>query len=295
MNFLKKLGTPFVALWRWIKETAWVQPLLIVGVIFAIIFSIPYITSGIQNLINSTESDLKYFENHMLSLEGCKNNEGNSQAEKFFDNFEAAQEAWNNEDKETARDLLDQYNSEDRFFLFLVQEECTGCSNVRDGLEYLTDNWDLLVNSGDSSNPTAPSLSWQSINVKETYDSDDYYSDNNTTPIQELTYTGSYYYFYRIAMTVASTTDYYHNITIANEGDVVDTQNAVYTNTEGLINPTSGMQTPTCILIDLTDSNDSPYLITSIFYSLAGSDEYGYADFLKDAWKSEGIFGSDYH
>ena len=44
MNILRKIATPFVAIWRWIKETAWVQPLLIVGIIFAIIFSIPSIT-----------------------------------------------------------------------------------------------------------------------------------------------------------------------------------------------------------------------------------------------------------
>ena len=41
MKILKVIATPFVALWRWIKETAWVQPLLIVGCIFAVIFSIP--------------------------------------------------------------------------------------------------------------------------------------------------------------------------------------------------------------------------------------------------------------
>ena len=50
MKFLKILDTPFVKLWGWIKDTAWVQPLLIVGCIFGVIFSIPYISKGIQNL-----------------------------------------------------------------------------------------------------------------------------------------------------------------------------------------------------------------------------------------------------
>ena len=35
--------------------------LLIVGIIFAIIFSIPSITKGIQGLINQSDSDLAYF------------------------------------------------------------------------------------------------------------------------------------------------------------------------------------------------------------------------------------------
>ena len=48
MKVLKILATPFIAIWRWIKETAWVQPLLIVGLIFGIIFSIPSITSWVN-------------------------------------------------------------------------------------------------------------------------------------------------------------------------------------------------------------------------------------------------------
>ena len=49
MKVLKILATPFIAIWRWIKETAWVQPLLIVGLIFGIIFSIPSITSWVKS------------------------------------------------------------------------------------------------------------------------------------------------------------------------------------------------------------------------------------------------------
>ena len=90
MNILKKIGTPFIAVWRWIKETAWVQPLLIVGIIFAIIFSIPSITRGIQGLVNQTESDLVYFSERQLSLEGSKVTEDHapdSAANIFFDDF----------------------------------------------------------------------------------------------------------------------------------------------------------------------------------------------------------------
>jgi hypothetical protein len=49
MKVLKAIGDFFVRIWRWIKETAWVQPLLIVGAIFAIIFSIPYFTKWISS------------------------------------------------------------------------------------------------------------------------------------------------------------------------------------------------------------------------------------------------------
>ena len=39
MVVLRAIGNFFARIGRWIRDTAWVQPLLIVGGIFAIIFS----------------------------------------------------------------------------------------------------------------------------------------------------------------------------------------------------------------------------------------------------------------
>ena len=85
MNILKKLATPFIVVGRWIKETAWVQPLLIVGVIFAIIFSIPSITSGIQGLIDSQSDDMNWYKNFQISLDGTYDK--TSDANDFFADF----------------------------------------------------------------------------------------------------------------------------------------------------------------------------------------------------------------
>lgn len=53
-NFLLKIFRPighfFRAIWRWIINTAWVQPLLIVGIIFGVIFSINPVVSFFSNL-----------------------------------------------------------------------------------------------------------------------------------------------------------------------------------------------------------------------------------------------------
>ena len=67
MKILKAIGGFFVKIWRWIKETAWVQPLLIVGAIFAIIFSIPYFTEWINSIGIGSEN---YYSAHKVSLEG---------------------------------------------------------------------------------------------------------------------------------------------------------------------------------------------------------------------------------
>ena len=64
---LSALGQFFVRIGRWIKDTAWIQPLLIVGVIFAIIFSIPSIVDGINSINdrrNSAQEYYKKFQGH---------------------------------------------------------------------------------------------------------------------------------------------------------------------------------------------------------------------------------------
>ena len=48
MNIIKSISAMITKFWRWITETAWVQPLLIVGGIFAVIFSIPKFTTWFE-------------------------------------------------------------------------------------------------------------------------------------------------------------------------------------------------------------------------------------------------------
>ena len=58
MKILRAIGHFFAKIGRWIANTAWVQPLLIVGGIFAIIFSIPYIKRGFENLFATAKMPL---------------------------------------------------------------------------------------------------------------------------------------------------------------------------------------------------------------------------------------------
>lgn len=282
-NFLKKLATPFIALWRWIKETAWVQPLLIVGIIFAIIFSIPYISSGISNLINRKSSDIEYFDDYQLSLEGSKPGSENSQANVFFDKFVEAQDAWINGNKTEAKEILKDYGSEGKFYLFFVQEDCSGCSTLKSGLEYLSDNWSVIAENNKTS---TEALSWRSIIVDEEID-DDYYDDEDKAPFEDILAYGSYLQFYRIAATMSVQQNYYFNLSSSD-------QTTLYSNVQAM-NDFDSFQTPTVVLIDMTDTNSTQYIIKSIFFSLSGSDKYENAQLLADCWRSEKMWEKDYH
>ena len=88
MKILSVIGRFFARIGRWIKETAWIQPLLIVGSIFAIIFAIPHIIRGVQSWFTSSNDSNKFFAQYRLSLTGADkdNNDfgGSSDVDKFL-------------------------------------------------------------------------------------------------------------------------------------------------------------------------------------------------------------------
>ena len=81
MKVLRAIGNFFARIGRWIRDTAWVQPLLIVGGIFAIIFSIPYITNWVGSWFEVNQSE-KYYKDHQLSLKNCDDKK--SEADGIF-------------------------------------------------------------------------------------------------------------------------------------------------------------------------------------------------------------------
>ena len=68
MKILSAIGRFFARIGRWIKETAWIQPLLIVGAIFAVIFAIPHIINGVKGWFNESDSSNKFFAEYQLWL-----------------------------------------------------------------------------------------------------------------------------------------------------------------------------------------------------------------------------------
>ena len=68
MVVLRAIGGFFARIGRWIKETAWIQPLLIVGAIFAVIFSIPHIIKGVSSWFDESDSANKFLTRYRLDL-----------------------------------------------------------------------------------------------------------------------------------------------------------------------------------------------------------------------------------
>ena len=131
MKILSAIGRFFARIGRWIKETAWIQPLLIVGAIFAIIFSIPHIIRGVQGWFSSSNDANKFFAQYRLSLTGADkdNNEfgGSSDVDKFFTYL----------DDDTKQDEVVKMAGGERFFVAFVKKNsaedlCKGIKEFRD-------------------------------------------------------------------------------------------------------------------------------------------------------------------
>ena len=242
MNILKKLATPFVAIWRWIKETAWVQPLLIVGVIFAVIFSIPSITKAIQNATSESDDGLDYYDDINLSLDDAYN--GKSEADQFFTSYAKAQGYKNGNTKYTVDDLNSfKTTYGEKFFLVFAQSNCEYCENISDALIQLRDNWDGTYKLGDT---TEPYKAYSIICDQDMGDNADYYVnkkafeyilDDHSTMFEDMIKFGT-------------TNTYYNNL----ETSAKSTLKGYI---ENFLKSVDSVHVPCVVLFDLTDNPSS--------------------------------------
>ena len=271
MILLRAIGRFFARIGRWIRDTAWVQPLLIVGGIFAIIFSIPYITKWVQSWYDSANAAESFFGEYELSLDDCE--EGKSKADGLFKYLtgETDQEEGKKEYGE-------------KFFIMLTQSDCEGCQDAYKGLKYLRDNW----NKNEFS--TGDTFRMYSLFV-DTLD-----DDEEKNLFQEYFYNNYDVYFEELAssMTLAP---YY-----ANKGG---STSSYATNIDSLADP-EAMSVPTLFYVDFsyndTAAQKNDLKVTEVLFNVDAKDTQGSADLgrartLFDCWNhAKGtIFASDYN
>ena len=143
MFVLKAIGRFFAKIGRWIRDTAWVQPLLIVGGIFVIIFSIPKIVEVVEKMDEESNAAQIFFERSMVSSQGEKDklSEG-SALDKFFSVIENKDNTYTSADAAFAgvKDTLKLKDNEKRFFVVFVDKSAS-CDSIYTGLNYLEKNW----------------------------------------------------------------------------------------------------------------------------------------------------------
>lgn len=264
---LGAIGGFFVKIGRWIANTAWIQPLLIVGGIFGIIFSIPYIKKGFESLKkeDTTDEDVEYYKDRAISLDGAET--GGSRFDQLL--------TWLEDNNK------EQVKSEfgEKFFISFVTEDCAYCKECVDGFRSLDSNFSKWSLDG--------SFKLYSVMVDATNDDGKYLAKYTFENHQNL--------FDEIVGEFAETTDQYalqKNLDSSKKQTLVDSinklQNAIDDNGEGL-------ETPTTLMIDLTAKGNecevNVHGVTAIFFNYVDLlSEAGYTDtnaFSKGKWLSD--------
>ena len=271
MKILRAIGGFFAKIGRWIANTAWVQPLLIVGGIFGIIFSIPYIKKGIEGLqADSTDYKYEYYKDHALSL---KKDGAADKLLHYLDVF----------DEESQTKIRKDFGS--KFFLTFAKKSCINCKDNVAGYKNLSSNfskWGL-----------DHSFKLYCILVDKTNSDGDYLA-------QKILETNNGLFEQLGAEYGESDPDYplFRNI---DNDKKVEMAKKIAAFPEQTLSTGDGMETPTTFLIDLdaVDTNYNVNGISQIFFN--------YTDFiegdinsrskgmmLRDAWSYQGIFDPDY-
>lgn len=271
MKILRAIGHFFAKIGRWIASTAWVQPLLIVGGIFAIIFSIPYIKRGIENLSNKVvNAEYDWYQDHALTLEE------NGQFDKLLGYLESY-------NAENSKKIKDEFKCS-KFIISFVKNDCPNCKEAYEGYNNAIENgyvkdfkfFTVLVDKMDDAG--------KDYLAKPIY-------AKHTGLFEELVeYFGE-----------CDDTDYplYRNLLIKNKSQVVTNMKNKSSKLDAASTSDEGLDTPLNLLVDL-EKYDIGYYgcngITQLFYNYVDFDLSGSTNaatkgmVVRDIWNYQNLF-----
>jgi hypothetical protein len=251
-------GKIFGGLWNWIKETAWVQPLLIVGSIFAIIFSIPTITEWVNGIAESINSPESYYRNFQKTLEG----EEDSDAQKLIDSM---------------MDNDDEFG--EKFMVAFVQVTCQFCKEAQPAFKELVENTSRYYGTQESDSISEVTkdqfgtFKFYTIFIDETYD---FPEDTTTTPFER--------FLQRNSAFLERTAEVARNSPFKVNNQLSEAQIDILESGES-----NAISTPTVIMYDLSD-NSPEEGISELLISVPGANFYDKAVTLSDAWMHRILF-----
>ncbi len=279
MKVLRAIGGFFAKIGRWIASTAWIQPLLIVGGIFGIIFSIPYIKKGIEGLqTDTTDYNYKFYSDRALTL-----SEG-GQADKLLSYLEDFENKKDNIKSEFAS----------KFFLVFAKKDCPSCKEDIPGFKNFASNFSKWKK--DPNYNLDGNFKLYSILVDKTDDDGNYLAKKIVSDHQQL--------FDDLAADYGEDgEDYPLFNNLPNKKS--DLMSRIQKFQDLTSEQSDGIETPTVFMVDVDGAatNFSVNGITQVFFNyveLMDSDIYDETNattkgqLLRDCWAYKGVFDPDY-
>jgi hypothetical protein len=232
--------------------------LLIVGSIFAIIFSIPTITEWVNGIAESINSPESYYRNFQKTLEG----EEDSDAQKLIDSM------MNNDDE-----------FGEKFMVAFVQVTCQFCKEAQPAFKELVENTSRYYGTQESDSISEVTkdqfgtFKFYTIFIDETYD---FPEDTTTTPFER--------FLQRNSAFLEKTAEVARNSPFKVNNQLSDAQIDILESGES-----NAISTPTVIMYDLSD-NSPEEGISELLISVPGANFYDKAVTLSDAWMHRNLF-----
>lgn len=263
MSVLLAIGRFFKKIWDWIKQTAWIQPLLIVGIIFGVITSIrPIIDLAKTNKAKRNEYNT-FFTQYRLSLKDAANekSEADELTSKLFDIMDLS-----DSDQDAALSSFKENYSDkcgEKFFLAYVAKDCSNCADAKDAFAYFKDN---LLPEGDE------------FHLVTIFGDEEKYSDSEPEDTPFYDYCKNHQDFFTSVADVVVDTPYYSNdkITDSDLTSLIDGDNTV-------------ILTPTIFLVELGEGIVNKG-VTEVMIGIPGDGKYEKAQQLADCWNHKGDF-----
>ncbi|MFA5421922.1 MAG: hypothetical protein WC344_03960 [Bacilli bacterium] len=250
MKILKVIGAFFVRIGRWIKDTAWVQPLLIVGAIFAIIFSIPSIVDWVETLAEEAKSSEKYYTKYQRSLAGGETS--------------AADELLADIQDKSAKSTVGE-----KFFLVFVNDECEGCDSAKKGFETLEKRWNGTLA------PKSDDLPFKLVSIFTNEETDETTSRESAF-VQFLNRNGEFF----SDAALAGKNSYYFLNGKTSESDLDILESA----------DTAEFLTPTILLVDFTSDEYDGVSEVMFGVLTPDATDLQKGELLRDCWDHSGDF-----
>jgi len=271
MVVLRAIGGFFVKIGRWIKETAWIQPLLIVGGIFAIIFSIPYISNWVSSWFSDADAATNFYKGYKVSLDGADKNDSDADAlfsymaKSDAEKTDAEKKKWG-----------------EKFYVVFVQEECAGCETIYKGFDVLDSNW----HKGEFAKEGQTEKFEMYTIFIDTEDE----IDNTTENLFQKYFFDRVDYLFEDIIGVMQESNYVKNLSSSTS----------YLNDLQTLDDSVNFASPTVFLYDPAYENNSTQLgVSEVLFTVPGknneSGSYPIARTLFDCWYHQDIFAEGYN
>lgn len=264
MAVLAAIGAFFKKIWDWIKQTAWIQPLLIVGIIFGVIFSIPAIVNAIKSAQEQAAATENYYHKYQLTLEGGEESAADKTTKIIY-------EAMDKPTEENIAAVKTEVGT-DKFFFMYVSDTCENCIQAKYGFDYLEKNWNNSDPNGGFYVGEGQEFKLVSIFT------DEYTSQTTSSKTAFVQYMERYPNFFELAAEAAQNTDYY-TLGKLSDSDIAALAEAHPDN----------FLTPTILLFDFT--SEAPQIgVSEVMFGVDGASDKDKAELLLHCWNHSDEF-----